>query len=519
MQPAPTSKNSAAATPQLQSPHPAPAADSWSLASQPPAADMVDGELQSPPLSDAVELDSLGHRRVRFSDSIGLSLSRAVLFRREDAPLAINPFRDHLPPLVTDALVSPKMAIAEGYKQPASAPDFAERVRSNPILLENTLTRRANLYATVIVHNLAYDKSVTARYSTDGWKTFKEEEGAYANSTPLYGMMCDRFVLVLRLPETLPLRSHCEFAIRYRAGGQEYWDSNEGQNYHIDWIVVHFPNDATVPVVVDLSQAEVSKAPVDIHNMAPVKPKSPIRSAMRGSRAALLGLAPTSASSPSSSTPSSTTNTPNSSSAEATSTEPSTISESLGSPEVQITPEPLPPRRSLSFSGDNTISTLTSFPANFVVSTAKGLSYVPEPGQQQLVPEPLQFSFAASPQPHTELFDTPSRQFDPVGGVVRRIANFATGEPAGLLSSNNPGSLQSGSAVFASAPVPNTVQTQEEVLHSNTYLNSFTSATPVPVSLDAATTALPPVSGPVIVPAAASAHLESIPTSGLEAYY
>lgn len=75
----------------------------------------------------------------------------------------------------------------------------------------------------VRVYDLAFEKRVVVRYSTDDWATWQE-----ANATWLDGHDWTFRVAGLGLD---PLPPRIVYAIRYEVAGQEFWDSNQGRDY------------------------------------------------------------------------------------------------------------------------------------------------------------------------------------------------------------------------------------------------------------------------------------------------
>lgn len=152
-----------------------------------------------------------------------------------------------------------------------------------PVLLESVeLIADVCLRGTILVQNLAYHKQVTVRYSTDGWRSFREVEASYmGTSSPSALWMSggfkdstyDQFEFMIEASEQfdrleqicgssfpksfaeeedddLPLIpgldeidnnciSSCDtkemmaFACQYEVNGESYWDSNDGLNYEI----------------------------------------------------------------------------------------------------------------------------------------------------------------------------------------------------------------------------------------------------------------------------------------------
>lgn len=75
----------------------------------------------------------------------------------------------------------------------------------------------------VRVLNLAFDKKVSVRFTTNDWATSKEVSATWVKNQDW------RFRAVLGT--TAPLPETVKFAVRYRVAGAEYWDNRAGSNY------------------------------------------------------------------------------------------------------------------------------------------------------------------------------------------------------------------------------------------------------------------------------------------------
>lgn len=79
-----------------------------------------------------------------------------------------------------------------------------------------------------LLQNYAYNKSVFVRYTTDGWKTSKDQALNYsktnANGT-------ETWTTTLNLSD-YQYAANFEYAICYRVYGTEYWANNFGKNYN-----------------------------------------------------------------------------------------------------------------------------------------------------------------------------------------------------------------------------------------------------------------------------------------------
>ncbi|KAJ2806198.1 hypothetical protein H4R20_001782 [Coemansia guatemalensis] len=93
---------------------------------------------------------------------------------------------------------------------------------------------RAALLGTVKVHNVAFEKAVAVRYSTDQWRTTHESVATFSRTlaTPQGARPgVDRFAFTVALPADAALPLTVALCVRYRVAGAEHWDSNGGANY------------------------------------------------------------------------------------------------------------------------------------------------------------------------------------------------------------------------------------------------------------------------------------------------
>lgn len=94
------------------------------------------------------------------------------------------------------------------------------------------------LVGSVAVANLAFQKSVTCRFTLDYWKTTSEVAGEYAGEIrPVEtSYPQDRFNFTIKLSDLANLESKTlYFCIRYNVNGQEHWDNNNGSNFQVDF--------------------------------------------------------------------------------------------------------------------------------------------------------------------------------------------------------------------------------------------------------------------------------------------
>lgn len=118
--------------------------------------------------------------------------------------------------------------------------DTAAR-RHQPVYIERFFlsSDTKSLIGTVAVANLAFNKSVTARFTLDYWKTTSEVNAEYSHDVRKVQADDghDRFNFTIRLSDQANLESKTLLlCVRYNVNGQEYWDSNNGTNYQIDFV-------------------------------------------------------------------------------------------------------------------------------------------------------------------------------------------------------------------------------------------------------------------------------------------
>lgn len=132
-----------------------------------------------------------------------------------------------------DSMVTPPWQVT--FPQPASDYlAFRRKLDQENVSLENVIVRESEqcLVGTVKVRNLAYDKEVVVRASSDSWSTHEDVHCTYVAQpgSPRPGplILYDTFRFRLTLPVA---SSTIEFCVRYRTEGKESWDNNEGKNY------------------------------------------------------------------------------------------------------------------------------------------------------------------------------------------------------------------------------------------------------------------------------------------------
>ncbi|RJE24937.1 hypothetical protein PHISCL_02701, partial [Aspergillus sclerotialis] len=110
-----------------------------------------------------------------------------------------------------------------------------------PVRLEriSLSSDKNNLLGVVAVANIAYQKSVAARFTFDYWKTVSEVAAEYTHDVRRKHAHdgFDRFAFSIKLADQANLENKTMFAcVRYNVGGKEYWDNNNSMNYQVDFL-------------------------------------------------------------------------------------------------------------------------------------------------------------------------------------------------------------------------------------------------------------------------------------------
>ena len=94
---------------------------------------------------------------------------------------------------------------------------------------------RGYLIGKILVKNLAYEKTVVIRYTTDYWKSASENTALYDDDRSGLEKDWDRFTFSVDLEPILPVIkvNHMIFCVRYQVAGEVYWDNNDGEDYAI----------------------------------------------------------------------------------------------------------------------------------------------------------------------------------------------------------------------------------------------------------------------------------------------
>ena len=118
-------------------------------------------------------------------------------------------------------------------------PETYERLQM-PVRVEKVYlsTDNKTLIGVVAVANIAFNKTVVARFTLDYWKTTSEVVAEYTNDIRRKKQNdgYDRFNFTIKLADLANLEAKTMFfCVKYCVNGVEYWDNNNSTNFQIDF--------------------------------------------------------------------------------------------------------------------------------------------------------------------------------------------------------------------------------------------------------------------------------------------
>ena len=182
-------------------------------------------------------------KQVSFADSYGKPLAevRMMLEASSDPPVLSRISREE------ESVSVPRLKV--GFSQPcADYESFDRKLQSNMVNVENVFVDEYSVQGTIFVRNSPSQKTVFVRYTVDSWETHVD---AHAQFVVRLGPR-DRYNFSFEVPPTADHSKSVEFAACCNADGTQFWDSNEGANFVLDWVSV------------ELNKAETHKTDRDV---------------------------------------------------------------------------------------------------------------------------------------------------------------------------------------------------------------------------------------------------------------
>eukprot|EP00045_Choanoeca_perplexa_P020398 m.4268 g.4268 ORF g.4268 m.4268 type:complete len:302 (-) comp6815_c0_seq1:156-1061(-) len=172
-------------------------------------------------------------RRISWSDQRGKALVSKRFFSKFDEPFRCGSSPYEAPKLHLDLDINagascPGLVFDKTQLAPSTA--IAAKSRVNKVILESVNLRLPHVFLAVRVANVAFAKKVTIRMTTDNWQTYDDVAAAWVSGS--LEDDTERFVATLTLPNYRLIKT-VDFCICFQANDQEFWDANDGLNYHL----------------------------------------------------------------------------------------------------------------------------------------------------------------------------------------------------------------------------------------------------------------------------------------------
>jgi hypothetical protein len=173
-------------------------------------------------------------------------------------------FPDDKPPATSNAVSWEIRAV--------NFPPLHEHRRHMPIRADRLFLSadQKSLIGIVAVANLAFQKTVVARFTLDYWKTTSEVVAEFDPEQRLKPREdgYDQFKFSIKLSDQANLETRTLLlCLRYDVNGTQYWDSNDGQNFQVDFMKKTKP-------ATEEERKPMKALPHSKHNGAPVLPRS-----------------------------------------------------------------------------------------------------------------------------------------------------------------------------------------------------------------------------------------------------
>ncbi|KAM9332678.1 protein phosphatase 1 regulatory subunit 3G [Pholidichthys leucotaenia] len=200
---------------------------------------------RSLPACTAALLDGdTGRKRVKFADSMGLTLTSVKHFSSLEEPRiptkVLSRHRRSFPLPLQDR--DPLTDLCQSFKSSLDAvrlvPSFPElrdverRVQRLRVCLEDCVSTRFDLRGKIrVLSGSCASREVGVRYTFNDWLTHVDAQAVPVPADQQRGLVGERFSFTLVTPPFPDPGSAVRFAVFTRSEEGEFWDNNEGQNY------------------------------------------------------------------------------------------------------------------------------------------------------------------------------------------------------------------------------------------------------------------------------------------------
>ncbi|XP_016518633.1 protein phosphatase 1 regulatory subunit 3G [Poecilia formosa] len=188
---------------------------------------------RSLPTYPAALLDG-GRKRVKFADSMGLSLARIKHFSAQEdpqiPPKVLSRYQS-FPPQQQDPRAGPDLPrLLACFPEPR---DAERRVRELRVCLERLAVTRFELRGQVRVLRGCAVREVGVRLTYNDWLSYVDAQAVPVTVPEQPGSESVRFGFTVFIPPFMDPGTAVHFAVFLRSDEGEFWDNNQGQNYSL----------------------------------------------------------------------------------------------------------------------------------------------------------------------------------------------------------------------------------------------------------------------------------------------
>ncbi|XP_022912165.1 protein phosphatase 1 regulatory subunit 3B [Onthophagus taurus] len=192
-----------------------------------------------PPPEDDLPSPTRLKKKVVFADDHGRPLTQVRIMTEPSNVPPLWSFRflaQVTRGLNTEEFPTPEEPWEVTFSQPASDyVEFRKKLDEEKVSLENVIIKENEdaVIGTVKVSNLAFEKEVFVRSTSDNWETHQDTyckfvPNASTNTSSAAYVLYDTFSFKLSLP---PKSKRLEFCVCFKCNVDEYWDNNGNNNY------------------------------------------------------------------------------------------------------------------------------------------------------------------------------------------------------------------------------------------------------------------------------------------------
>ncbi|XP_054708943.1 protein phosphatase 1 regulatory subunit 3B-like [Uloborus diversus] len=197
---------------------------------QPYHKDLTSKEKNSAASADVLSFGAR-KKKVSFADDRGFSLVEV-----REIPGSTKWADQVLTLLIGDAKKS--VVLEKKWKLSFQHPPWEDEalirfLQTNAVVLESVSVTDDNLYGSIKVRNLAYEKNVFVRVTFDRWVSYVDITASYVKHRLQRQSVYDTFSFTTRVSPAAFRYQVIELCVCFKCNGKEYWDNNGGINYRL----------------------------------------------------------------------------------------------------------------------------------------------------------------------------------------------------------------------------------------------------------------------------------------------